>query len=238
MGKALKEASSFYDICVKDCAGACCDPWWGIFSYTAVKHGALSNMDSFKNELVKGIREREKKIIKGYITGQNPPQPLFSKAERYSIILRGTKLEGASIAANLTAMFAFRCRFLKEDKTCAIHPSDGRVDIRPPHCGYMGSKDALPDEKGFCNIIHVALLDPVSSGAVKEAIAAGKNISSAHFNQGFPTPEEAAASIIEKITKFYEINAPHASAHTPKNTGRNDPCLCGSGKKFKRCHDT
>jgi hypothetical protein len=21
-----------------------------------------------------------------------------------------------------------------------------------------------------------------------------------------------------------------------KNTGRNDPCWCGSGKKFKRCH--
>ena len=21
-----------------------------------------------------------------------------------------------------------------------------------------------------------------------------------------------------------------------KNLGRNDPCWCGSGKKFKRCH--
>jgi hypothetical protein len=27
-----------------------------------------------------------------------------------------------------------------------------------------------------------------------------------------------------------------ADLRTPKNPGRNDPCWCGSGKKFKRCH--
>jgi uncharacterized protein YecA (UPF0149 family) len=35
-----------------------------------------------------------------------------------------------------------------------------------------------------------------------------------------------------------DASAP-ASANTPapsKTPGRNDPCFCGSGKKFKKCH--
>lgn len=29
----------------------------------------------------------------------------------------------------------------------------------------------------------------------------------------------------------------HAPAHNPmRDVGRNDPCPCGSGKKFKKCH--
>ncbi len=33
----------------------------------------------------------------------------------------------------------------------------------------------------------------------------------------------------------------HAHSHEPavnphRNVGRNDPCPCGSGKKFKKCH--
>ena len=27
----------------------------------------------------------------------------------------------------------------------------------------------------------------------------------------------------------------YVEGHTPKKTGRNDPCPCGSGLKFKRC---
>ncbi len=30
--------------------------------------------------------------------------------------------------------------------------------------------------------------------------------------------------------------APSTAAATFKNTGRNDPCPCGSGKKYKKCH--
>jgi len=30
--------------------------------------------------------------------------------------------------------------------------------------------------------------------------------------------------------------APAAQAPSFKNVGRNDPCPCGSGKKFKNCH--
>ncbi len=34
---------------------------------------------------------------------------------------------------------------------------------------------------------------------------------------------------------FGDVEGP---AINPKKTGRNDPCWCGSGKKFKRCHGT
>ena len=29
---------------------------------------------------------------------------------------------------------------------------------------------------------------------------------------------------------------PTAPIHVEKKVGRNDPCPCGSGKKFKNCH--
>jgi preprotein translocase subunit SecA len=33
------------------------------------------------------------------------------------------------------------------------------------------------------------------------------------------------------------VEAPQATAkRTDEKVGRNDPCPCGSGKKFKRCH--
>jgi uncharacterized protein YecA (UPF0149 family) len=30
-------------------------------------------------------------------------------------------------------------------------------------------------------------------------------------------------------------DVPVEQAHASKSTGRNDPCPCGSGKKFKKC---
>ena len=36
----------------------------------------------------------------------------------------------------------------------------------------------------------------------------------------------------DEIMKLYEKEPANPYAHT----GRNDPCPCGSGKKFKQCH--
>jgi len=33
-----------------------------------------------------------------------------------------------------------------------------------------------------------------------------------------------------------DVDAPHTASSRKKKTGRNDPCPCGSGKKYKRCH--
>lgn len=49
-------------------------------------------------------------------------------------------------------------------------------------------------------------------------------------------------SAIKQATETYRPNGPLVSPprlpqrHFPALTGRNDPCPCGSGKKYKKCH--
>ncbi|WP_407192079.1 SEC-C metal-binding domain-containing protein [Citrobacter freundii] len=38
---------------------------------------------------------------------------------------------------------------------------------------------------------------------------------------------------IPKPTTFFQISP---IVNNEKKIGRNDPCYCGSGKKFKKCH--
>jgi len=38
-----------------------------------------------------------------------------------------------------------------------------------------------------------------------------------------------------KITEFVRHDSVHQPATSPRKLGRNDPCSCGSGKKFKKC---
>jgi preprotein translocase subunit SecA len=50
---------------------------------------------------------------------------------------------------------------------------------------------------------------------------------------------ETAANpqIVEYLrVQMPEIEQPHPSQQSPQRAGRNDPCPCGSGKKFKQCH--
>ncbi|MCF0173379.1 MAG: preprotein translocase subunit SecA [Bacteroidales bacterium] len=62
-------------------------------------------------------------------------------------------------------------------------------------------------------------------------------------------PEEAATNAQEKKTDMSRMNAgrpdllgrnaaprSNAPVHVEKKVGRNDPCPCGSGKKYKNCH--
>lgn len=39
----------------------------------------------------------------------------------------------------------------------------------------------------------------------------------------------------EMLKKELSFHTPSPPLHTPSKTGRNDPCPCGSGKKFKKC---
>ena len=39
----------------------------------------------------------------------------------------------------------------------------------------------------------------------------------------------------EDITDVERLLAPLVPASSERTTGRNDPCPCGSGKKFKKC---
>ena len=37
-------------------------------------------------------------------------------------------------------------------------------------------------------------------------------------------------------TALAELPPQHQVVNEHRDVGRNDPCWCGSGKKFKRCH--
>jgi preprotein translocase subunit SecA len=49
--------------------------------------------------------------------------------------------------------------------------------------------------------------------------------------QPAPRPQEVAARRAQAPG-----NARPMPVHVEKQCGRNDPCYCGSGKKFKKCH--
>lgn len=49
--------------------------------------------------------------------------------------------------------------------------------------------------------------------------------------------EELTALPLKERLRFIEMQLPPTPAQADRGrVGRNDPCPCGSGKKFKRCH--
>lgn len=232
------DASFFSSICSEKCGGACCDPWWGIIAYQIIKEGGLSNLNGFRAEIIKSINARAQRIVDGYVTRELHPEPLFSRPERYHVIVRDIKKNGKGLLINVMAMYAFTCRYLSDDKACKIHPSiTGGEDIRPPHCGYMGSLKVKPGEKGYCRVIHAAESSTTDSDAINTAIEIEKGASRKHYSEGFTTIEMAADSVIEQLkdyaSKHLNQSLPQKKQPVP---GRNEPCYCGSGKKYKICH--
>ncbi len=60
-------------------------------------------------------------------------------------------------------------------------------------------------------------------------------------NPNTPSPESVLATETKltkeaKKARTNEDNAPKTVIHQKKELGRNDPCWCGSGKKWKKCH--
>lgn len=236
MSATAEKDPFFSDICMKRCRGLCCDPWWGIISYTVIKEGGLSDLNGFKSELAGGVKAREKRIVESYVTSEDPPRPLFSRPERYNITLREVKVIGTKLQLNLLAMYAFRCSFLSGDKVCTIHPAllEGR-EVRPPHCGYMGRLDVNAGEKGYCRIIHAAHKD--AEADIEMAIAAEKGASARHYGGGAATAEEAAQTVMGELKDWCLKHAPQLLPQQKSQApGRNDPCWCGSNRKFKKCH--
>lgn len=232
-------------ICVERCSGLCCNPWWGIIAYSAGKDGALANLSSFRSELIAGLRSREARIRDAYATAEAQPRRLFKAPERYNLIVKNARANGRSFSLDLVAMFAFRCLYLAEDNACSIHPTRlaGR-DIRPPHCARLGTPDAREGEEGFCRVVHAAV-EGLSRGetgtelnvTIDLAAALERATAKRHYEKGFTTPEEAVDAVMERIERLLPRKQSDASlTHGGKPPGRNDPCPCGSGQKFKKCH--
>jgi hypothetical protein len=49
-----------------------------------------------------------------------------------------------------------------------------------------------------------------------------------------PHGSELMDSMLEDLD--YDEDPPVESVPRPQDVGRNDPCPCGSGKKYKKCH--
>jgi hypothetical protein len=229
------ERPSFSWICTGLCRGICCDPWWGIISYSMVKRGGLPGLKDFRPEVLEGINARARRIADAYVTNEEPGRRLFGRPERYNVRVTEVNDRGAGIEIKLLAIFAFRCALLSEDKTCAAHPSllDGR-EVRPPHCLDLGSPEARPGEKGFCRVIHAA---PGGRPGIEKAIEVERAAAMRHYDEGCMTAEEAAESVIRGLKEFRSRRAPDpVPAQKGATPGRNEPCLCGSGLKYKKCH--
>ncbi len=233
-------------VCVERCKGVCCDPWWGVIRYGITKP-AQSSYSQFKKTLATSIKERVERIKTRYVTTENPPRKLFNNPERYNVIVEKIRPSSAGLTIDLCAMFAFRCLFLsKNDNTCEIHPtvlsgSKFKGDIRPPHCDELGVAQAGPGEKGHCRIIGAAIetdSDPdPENDKIDRAIEFEKNISEKHYKEGSETISLAADKVISQIKeKIRQATPERKPATATKKPGRNDPCHCGSGKKFKKCH--
>ncbi len=241
MTKAAIKERDYSSICVQRCGGACCDPWWGVIHYSLKKSYSPANEEALLRELVHGIEKREKRIREAYVTKESPPRPLFGRPEAYNLILRDIKKEGPLLRLDLIVMFAFRCRFLSDINTCLIHPTalEGR-DIRPPHCARLGTVAARKGEEGFCRIISAAVMSEDladASTSVDEAIELEKKTTQKYLSEGVPSAGDAARKALEKVRAFCgEETKSEDEAAGGKKTGRNEPCPCGSGKKYKKCH--
>lgn len=238
MQNISKELSFFSQICTDRCKGSCCDPWWGIISYTIVKDQGLSDINGFKAEIIKGINDRAQRIRQNYVTNEACPRHLFNLPERYNITVRDIKINGNKLAIDMLAMFAFRCLFLSKDKACAIHPAlMNGAEIRPPHCGFMGSLNARPDEKGYCRIIHSASGCSGNDSAIQAAIDTERDASEKYYREGRQTAEEAAEAVIGRLKEYSSKYAAHLlPVERHVMPGRNEPCYCGSNIKYKKCH--
>lgn len=79
-----------------------------------------------------------------------------------------------------------------------------------------GGKDPLVEYKNEGRKMFIALLDEIE-------IETAQNILAAHLTKDQPVQQPKPMSIGNNSNPSKEIN-------------RNDPCWCGSGKKFKKCH--
>jgi preprotein translocase subunit SecA len=95
-----------------------------------------------------------------------------------------------------------------------------------------------PTEPDLDRAVYVAAEDPVAgTGSLAGMLAAESGANVAPVEQVLPAPAPNGAKALIK-----RPNAPDPDALVPitkaehEKVGRNDPCWCGSGKKFKFCH--
>ncbi|MBI5560431.1 MAG: SEC-C domain-containing protein [Deltaproteobacteria bacterium] len=230
------DKKSLSSVCVTLCKGACCDPWWGIIFYTLKKERGLAGLDDFKKEISGSIKERAERIKSQYRTNEDPPRRLFKDPERYNVKVEDIR-GGSTLLIRLRAMFAFRCAFLSDEKKCLIHPAIIGMDTRPGRCAMLGSVTARPGSEGYCRIIDAALRSSGDEAEIIRMVELERKASAGHYGEGSLSAIDAAGRVLEEVRQYCSRPVPFMqTARAEKTPARNDPCYCGSGRKYKKCH--
>ena len=62
-----------------------------------------------------------------------------------------------------------------------------------------------------------------------------KNMVAAKADWLYELPQWKEIFSEEELKALYKEQRDSGTVRKPKKIGRNDPCLCGSGKKYKKC---
>ena len=93
-----RDDAYFTSICIDDCGGRCCDPWWGINEFTLTSESALKGLGPFLEKIEREVLGKVERIQTNYVTTEDPPRPLFREPERYYVEIINKKLaNGASL---------------------------------------------------------------------------------------------------------------------------------------------
>ncbi len=108
--------------------------------------------------------------------------------------------------------------------------------------GY-GQRDPLVEYKNEAFSMFERLLASIDTGIVHRIFKIQVQLAPKEQGKGAPSPAALpkTETPISQAAKNMRTNAPDAAVSkaprvVEKKIGRNDPCWCGSGKKFKRCH--
>ena len=97
---------------------------------------------------------------------------------------------------------------------------------------------------GFLDGINESLLIEIDLDTVEEDTVVSlafdkerlyKNMVAAKADWLYELPQWKEIFSEEELKKFYKEQKESTTIRKPKMIGRNDPCPCGSGKKYKKC---
>ena len=97
---------------------------------------------------------------------------------------------------------------------------------------------------GFLDGINESLLIEIDLDTVEEDTVVSlafdkerlyKNMVAAKADWLYELPQWKEIFSEEELKKFYKEQKEPTTIRKPKKIGRNDPCPCGSGKKYKKC---
>jgi preprotein translocase subunit SecA len=119
---------------------------------------------------------------------------------------------------------------------------------KDPLVEYRGEGHAMFEDLGrvireevVLTLFHVEVQMHEEDGAVAEAPAPDlthHGPTALHYEHETAAGSEAIAAAGGAVTALADPPTQQQVTNEHRNVGRNDPCWCGSGKKFKRCHGT